>query len=132
MVAIVALFVMSDKTALRMQPAPSSLGVSTPVRVEAANRYGIRRISARVEQAGQEYTVFEQRWPSHRLLFWRRHEAPLALTFNAGKTKAPNLKEGKARLIVEAVSNDMAGRTTETSTDVNVVLSAPRVIPDEL
>ena len=31
------------------------------------------------------------------------------VTFEAGKNKAPNLKDGKARLVVEAVSNDFRG-----------------------
>ena len=52
--------------------------------------------------------------------------------FDAGKTKAPNLKEGKARLVVEAVSNDFRASTDTAAYDVNVVLAAPRVIPDEL
>ena len=36
---------------------------------------------------------------------------PSTFTFEAGKTKAPNLKEGKARIVVEAVSNDLRGST---------------------
>ena len=49
----------------------------------------------------------------------------------AGKSKAASLKEGKARLVVEAVSNDMRGSTDSVSNDVNIVLAAPRVIPDD-
>jgi hypothetical protein len=48
------------------------------------------------------------------------------------KNKAPNLREGKARLVVEAVSNDLRGRTDTAESDVDVVLSAPRVMPDDL
>ncbi len=61
--------------------------------------------------------------PSTRL-FWQRHAAPRLYMFDAGKTKAPNLKEGKARLVVEAVSNDLARPApTPRRYDVNVVLS---------
>ena len=65
-------------------------------------------------------------------MFWRKHEQPTTFTFDAGKTKAPNLKEGKARIVVETVSNDLRGRKDTTAQDVNVVLTAPRVIPDDL
>jgi murein DD-endopeptidase MepM/ murein hydrolase activator NlpD len=40
------------------------------------------------------------------------------------------LKEGKALLVVEAVSNDLRGSTDSASAEVNVVLTAPRVAAD--
>ncbi len=48
-----------------------------------------------------------------------------------GKNKAPSLKEGKARLVVEAVSNDLRASADTAAFDVDVVLTAPRVIPDD-
>ncbi len=108
-----------------------SIGVSTPVTLAIANPHGVRRISAYVEQNGARYPVFEQSAPARRL-FWNRHQAPLKVSFEAGKNKAPNLKEGPARLVVETVSNDFRGSTDRATAEVNVVLTPPRVIPDDL
>jgi hypothetical protein len=128
-VGTVSLLVMSSHTGLSVTPV-NTIGVSTPVGVKLSNPHGVRRVSAYVEQNGARYTVFDRTAPSRRI-FWHRHEPAESVSFDAGKNKAPNLKEGKARLVVEATSNDFRGSTDETAYDVNVVLTAPRVIPDE-
>ena len=53
------------------------------------------------------------------------------MTFDAGKNKAPNLKEGDARIVVEAVSDDFRGSTDSASANVKVVLAPPRVTADD-
>jgi len=127
---IVVLLVASTGSTLHMAPV-KSIGVSTPVSVQIVNPHGVRRVSAYVEQNGARYPVFEQSAPAHRL-FWNGHQPPQTVSFEAGKNKAPNLKEGPARLVVEAVSNDLRGSSTDAVADVNVVLQPPRVIPDDL
>jgi hypothetical protein len=109
----------------------TTVGVATPVTVRLANPHGERDVDAWIEQDGTRYPLFEEKGPSHRL-FWQRHQAVRRVTFEAGKTKAPGLKEGKARLVVEATSNDFRGSTDSASADVNVVLTAPRVFADGL
>ena len=121
---------MSTGSTLHLAPV-KSIGQATPVTVEVTNPHGVRRISAWVEQSGARYPVFEQNAPARRLM-WNRHETPMKVAFEAGKNKAPNLKEGPARLVVETVSNDFRGESDTASADVNVVLSAPRVIADDL
>jgi murein DD-endopeptidase MepM/ murein hydrolase activator NlpD len=130
-VLVAALFFLSGSAAIRFAPAPASVGLSTPVAVEVAGPHGVRRVSARIEQNGQQYPLFEQSWPGHRVFFFRSREAPQKISFDAGKTKAPKLTDGKATLVVEAVSNDFAGRTASASADVNVVTVPPRVSADE-
>jgi hypothetical protein len=129
-VGTIALFVMSGHTALSLTPPVKSIGISTPVTVKAFNSHGERRLTAYVEQNGARSVVFDQASPSTRV-FWQRNAAPRLYMFDAGKTKAPNLTEGKARLVVEAVSNDMRGSTDTAAFDMDVVLAPPRVIPDE-
>ena len=129
-VVTVALFAMSTHTGLALTP-PKSIGVSTPVSVQVSNPHGVRRVSAYLEQNGARYPLYEQSAPARRL-FWNKHSAPRTISFDAGKNKAPNLKEGKARLVVEAVSNDLRAATDTAGYEVNVVLTAPRVIPDDL
>jgi murein DD-endopeptidase MepM/ murein hydrolase activator NlpD len=125
------LVALSGGTQLSINPPVKSVGLATPVTVRLANPHGVRRVAAYLEQDGSRYSVFDKTSPAHRFL-WQRHEAPQTLTFEAGKNKAPNLKEGKARLVVEVVSNDFRGATSTASSDVNVILSEPRVIPDNL
>jgi hypothetical protein len=127
-VATIALFAMSGHSTLVLAPV-TSIGTATPVSVQVTNPHGVRRMSAYVEQNGASYPLWEQSMPSTRF-FWSRGAAPRSFTFEAGKDKAPNLKEGKARLVVETVSNDFRGSTDSTAEDVTVVLAPPRVTPD--
>jgi hypothetical protein len=129
-VAVVAMLAMSAHTQLDVSPV-TVIGVDTPVTVRLANPHGVRSVDAWLEQEGKRYPLFEEKDPSRRLL-WKRHEAARRVTFEAGKNKAPDLKEGKARLVVEAVSNDLRGSTDFASSEVNVVLTAPRVMADGL
>ena len=129
--AVGVLVALSGSTQLDISPPVKSVGVTTPVTVHLANAHGVRRVAAFLEQDGARYPIFEKASPARHFL-WRRHEAPQTLTFEAGKNKAPNRKEGKARLVVEAVSNDFRGASSAASSDVDVILSAPRVIADSL
>jgi murein DD-endopeptidase MepM/ murein hydrolase activator NlpD len=127
---VIALFVMSGHSSVAITPAVSTVGLSTPVSVKVENPHGVRRVHAWIEQNGAQSALLDTTEKATRLR-WKRDEPARTFTFDAGKDKAPNLKEGKARLVVEAVSNDFRGRTDTTSADVNVVLTAPRVIPDD-
>ena len=127
-VATIALFVMSGHTALTIAPV-KIVGVSTPVTVNVQNPHGVRRVTAYLEQNGARYPLFAESAKARRIL-WSRHTPSRALTFEAGKDKAPDLKAGKARLVVEAVSNDLRGSTDTASADVEVILTLPRVTPD--
>ena len=129
-VGTIALFVMSGHTTLSLAPPVKSIGVSTPVTVKAFNPHGERRLTAYIEQGGARSVLFDQTSPGTRF-FWQRSAPPRIFMFDAGKTKAPNLTEGKARLVVEAVSNDMRGSTDSAAFDVDVVLTAPRAVPDD-
>lgn len=127
-VGMIALFAMSGHSTLALAPV-TSIGTATPVSVQVTNPHGVRRVSAYVEQNGASYPLWEQSGPATRF-FWSRGAKPRSLTFDAGKDKAPNLKEGKARLVVEAVSNDFRGSTDSAAEEVTVVLAPPRVTPD--
>jgi hypothetical protein len=129
-VVVVAMFAMSTHTELNVSPV-AVVGVSTPVTVRLANPHGERSVEAWLEQEGKRYPLFEEKDPARRLM-WKRHEAARRVTFEAGKTKAPDLKEGKARLVVETVSNDLRGSTDSAATEVSVVLKAPSVMADGL
>ncbi len=128
--AVALFFISAETPAVTVTPAVKTIGISTPVTVHIADPHGVRRLDAYLEQNGARYPLHSETAPPTRL-FWKRHEPARTVTFEAGKNKAPNLKEGKARLVVEAVSNDLRGGTGTAAADVDVILAAPRVIPDD-
>jgi hypothetical protein len=130
-VALASLVGFSDHTTLAINPEVTVVGTATPVSVQVTNPHGVRRLAAFLEQNGSRTQVFAQDWPAAHFL-WKRHEPTRAVTFEAGKNKAPQLKDGKARLVVESVSNDFRASTDSTSRDVTVVLEPPHVSADGL
>jgi hypothetical protein len=129
-IGVIALFVMSTDTVLTINPEVKIIGMTTPVTVKIANPHGVRRFDAYIEQSGARFPLAEVKTPAHRF-FWRRHQAARTVTFDAGKTKAPNLKEGDARIVVETDADDLAGHTDSTSAAVKVILAPPTVGPDD-
>jgi len=95
-VGVVSLFVVSNHTTLNISPV-KVIGESTPVSVTATNSHGVRHLAVWLEQNGTRYPLLEQHTTSKRV-FLNRHEPPQTITFGAGRAKAPNLKEGKAKL----------------------------------
>ena len=129
-IGIASLLVLSSSPTVKIDPPVKVVGVVTPVGAQIQSPHGVRRVTAYLEQGGTRFPLMEQTSPSHRL-FWRRNQGDQKITFEAGKNKAPNLKEGDAQLVVEAVADDFRGSTDTASAPVKVILSAPRVVPDE-
>jgi len=126
------LFLNSSHSSLTFVSPPKAIGAATPVNVHIANPHGIRRFTARIEQNGASKTLLDANHPANRLTFWRMHRPAEDLHFNAGKNQDPDLKEGKARLIVETESNDLRGAVDTASLDVDVILRPPSVTADGL
>ena len=117
-------------TALKIDPPVTAIGNVTPIQVHIENSHGVRRITGVIEQGGSRYTVFDVQETPHRVMFWRRHEAPQVKTFQVGKQQAPALHDGKARLIIEAQSNDLRGRVDSIESDVEIITQPPRISAD--
>lgn len=126
----VSLLLLSSGTTLKIDPPVTVIGMATPVQVRVDNPHGIRRLTAIIEQDGARRTVADVHEPAHRWTFWRSHQGPQIRHFLAGKQQAPALHDGKARLIVEVVSNDLWGRTDSAEADVQIVIEPPRVSAD--
>ncbi len=126
----VVLLMLSAGTTVAIEPAVKVIGMDTPVSVRVGNPHGIRRVKAEIEQDGNRYPVFETAQPAHRLFFVGKNEPPVQFLFTAGKKKAPALKDGKARLIVEAVGNDLRASSETAAADVEVNTQPPRVTAD--
>src|SRR5215471_8622732 len=129
-IALGCLFALSSGPAVKVDPSVKVIGLNTPVKAQVESAHGVKRVTAYIEQGGTRFPLMEQTSPSHRI-FWRRHQPAESFTFEAGKNKAPNLKEGDARLVVEVVADDFRGGTADASIPVKVVLSPPRVVPDD-
>jgi murein DD-endopeptidase MepM/ murein hydrolase activator NlpD len=130
LIAAGCLFGLSASPGVKIDPSVKVIGVSTPVKAEIQSAHGVKRVSAFIEQRGTRFPLMEQTAPSHRL-FWRKNQPVESVTFEAGKNKAPNLKEGDARIVVEAVADDFRSDTTIASVNTKVVLSPPRIVPDD-
>src|SRR5579862_4149999 len=127
---LATLFFLSSHTRLAFAPPPHDIGVNTWVAVRVSNPHGTRRFAATIEQDGMSATLTETKSPADRWKFWLAQVPDSEVHFLAGSKEAPKLKEGKARLVVEAQSNDLRGSTDTIATDVDVVLRPPSVSTD--
>ncbi len=120
----------SSHSTLTFPHPPAVISQDTPVVVRIGNPHGVRHVMATLQQNGTSTTLLDTQGPATRFMFWRRSHAPEQITFPAGKKKAPNLQDGKARLIVEVESNDLRGSTDTISADVDVNLHPLSVTAD--
>jgi hypothetical protein len=122
---VVVVVVVLARTAMPVISAPSPvsfLGQATPVAVHVQDKRGLRVLRAWVEQDGGHYAVAQAPDPNRfKDADWK---------FTAGVQSAPQLKDGKAQLVVEAVSNDLLRRTGHWQSDVRVVTRPPSVTVD--
>src|SRR5690606_26548407 len=130
LLVVLAGFLLSESLTVRFEPVPKALGIETPVQVAIDSPHGIRRVTAWVEQTGRRYRVFEITQSARRWPVIGEDQAPQTITFPAGKNQAPELIDGQAELIVEAVANDMRAHSAEIRTPVQVSLTPPAVSAD--
>jgi murein DD-endopeptidase MepM/ murein hydrolase activator NlpD len=99
-----------------------SLGQATPVTVRVRDPRGVRSVQASIEQSGVSYPVFNIAQPSK--------EPESSWNFTAGIKTTPQLQAGKAKLIVEATSDDLLRKTGRAERDVTIVTQPPSVTAD--
>ncbi|MGO9433878.1 MAG: M23 family metallopeptidase [Terracidiphilus sp.] len=122
LVAIVFVFARSAMPVVDVPSSITTLGQATPVTVQVHDPRGVRKITATVEQNGTSYAVGETTQPSK--------VADSNWTFTAGVKATPQLKDGAAKLIVEATSNDLLGKKAHAERDVTVVTRPPSLSVD--
>ena len=118
-VVIILLAAFSATPVINLPAALKTVGQATPVSVSISDPHGVRYAEAYIEQNGSRYKLATVTHPTHRVL-WLRSAPNETLTFTAGTKNAPQLKDGNARLVVDATSNDFRGKTTEVVRDVMV------------
>ena len=129
-VAAIVLFVFSATPTVDLPSSFSAIGQSTPVTVHLHDPHGVRSVSAWLEQNGNRYRVAETHSPAQRI-FWHRGVPDTDWTFSAGTQSVPQLKDGKARLMVEATSNDFRAKAVSLGRDVEVVTRPAAVGADQ-
>ena len=100
----------------------TSLGQATPIAVHVHDPRGVSKLSATVEQNGTQYAVWQSAQPSSA--------ADTTFSFTAGVKTTPQLRDGKAKLIVEATSNDLLRKTARLERAVTVVTQPPTISVD--
>src|SRR5579883_1645275 len=124
------LLILSKPVRMSAASQPSMIGVETPITLHMDSPHGVRRLEAFVEQNGQRYRTFEATEPSTRLMFFRKHEPAKDVVVSVGKAKAQQLKDGKARVVIEAQANDFRANTATLAWDVDVNTQPPFVSAD--
>ncbi len=122
---LVPILIVSARSATPVVDLPASittLGQATPVSVQVHDPRGIRKIAATVEQNGVSYPVSATTQPSTA--------SDSTWSFTAGVKSTPQLKDGAAKLIVEATSNDLLGKKARAERDVTVVTRPPSLSVD--
>jgi murein DD-endopeptidase MepM/ murein hydrolase activator NlpD len=128
-VPVALLVALSVTPVLGLPPALNALGAQTPISVQVHAPHALRSASAYVEQNGTRYKAWETSQPVRRVV-WQRHVPDSTLQFVTGAQTIPQLKEGKATLIVEAVSNDFQGSKARVEREVVIVLRPPSLSVD--
>jgi murein DD-endopeptidase MepM/ murein hydrolase activator NlpD len=119
-IAPIAFLLARSATPVIDLPAPiTAIGQATSVSVHIHDPRGIRKAAAFVEQNGARFQVWE--------LAAASNAADSTWSFTAGVKGTPQLRNGKAKLIVEATSNDLRRRTAQLDQDVTIVTQPPTV-----
>ncbi len=125
-----ALYSAGTRTVITLDPEVKIIGFSTPVHIHMENQHTLRSIIVALEQDGKSSTLHTASEPSHYFIFRNGQTHPSDLNLKLGKEKTPALHDGKARLIVTAVSNDFRGESVTKSFDFDVMTTPPRVEAD--
>ncbi|HEX4136400.1 MAG TPA: M23 family metallopeptidase [Bryobacteraceae bacterium] len=112
-------FLTATSTVIDVNPAVKVIGFDTPVQAHLTNKHGVKSVAVNVEQDGESYSVTPA-----------ANSPAGTLTAKVGKQSVPALHDGKARVVISAVSNDLRHQTTSTGFDVDVMTAPPHVVAD--
>jgi murein DD-endopeptidase MepM/ murein hydrolase activator NlpD len=119
---IIFLLARSASPILDLPTPVSTLGQATPIAVHVRDPRGIRKLTAAVVQNGSRYPVWEMTQPTK--------SEDSTWTFTIGVKTTPQLRDGKATLMVEATSNDLLHRTASLDRELTVVTQPPTISVD--
>ena len=119
----IAIVLVRSATPVLDLPSPvASIGQATSITLHVRDPRGVRKVEAFVEQNGARFPVWQLAQPSTA--------ADNTWSFQAGTKTTPQLRDGQAKLIFEATSNDLLRRTAALERDVTVVTQPPTLSVD--
>ena len=121
-VPVVVVLARSARPVLELTTDVKTIGQATPVSVHVTDPRGIKNASAAIVQNGQTFMVWQLQEPV------KAKEA--TWNFTAGVKTTALLKDGPAKLMVEAKSADLLGKSAKVERDVMVVTRPPSVSVD--
>ena len=126
--SVIGLLHFSEPPLLHFQTV-SAIGQATPISFRISAPHGVRQVSVFIEQDGVRYLVLEEKEPTRRVL-WKRHVPDKNISLTVGTRAIPQLKDGKARLTIEAISNDFGAGRDFTAWEVTVISRPPQLSVD--
>jgi murein DD-endopeptidase MepM/ murein hydrolase activator NlpD len=126
----VFLLVASSQPAVSFPSPPRVVGAESLIPVQIDSPHGVRRITAVIEQNGARYPLLERAEPPTRLMFWRKHRPQTAVAVPISRKLAPALKDGKAKLVVEARANDFRSAAESREIEFEFISAPPRLAVD--
>ena len=119
--SVVLLFLAGcSKPSVDIPNSLTTIGQATPVTVHVHDPHGVSKLTATLQQNGAQYQVWQTSDPTKGPDF----------NFNIGVKATPQLRDGPARLIVEATSAGLLHPGARSERDVNVVTQPPTVSAD--
>jgi murein DD-endopeptidase MepM/ murein hydrolase activator NlpD len=110
-----------SKPTIDLPASVTTIGQATPISFHVQDKHGLTKVSVWFEQNGGQYPAVQQ-------INGPGKDPNFNLTI--GTKTTPPLKEGKAKLVIEATSAGFGHGTTRIERDVNVVTQAPTVSAD--
>jgi murein DD-endopeptidase MepM/ murein hydrolase activator NlpD len=126
---LMLLLVFSYKPVVDWPSPVTTIGLKTPVPIHVHDPHGVREVTLFIEQNGTRYKAAEILEPA-RHIFWLHNVADQTLTLTAGTNTIPQLKDGKAKLIVQVTSNDFRSSVTNVEVDIAVATEPPSLSVD--
>ena len=128
-VSLVLLLALSTSPVISLPASVTAIGQATPVTLQIHAPHGARKAAVFIEQNGVRYPAWEAAQPSKRIR-WQLGVPDSVSNFTVGTRTSPQLKDGPAKLIAEATSNDFRGSTTTVERPVTVATQPPTVSAD--
>src|SRR5262249_52812429 len=130
LVVVAALFFLSSRPVLEGMSPPSVVGANTPIKLKIQSRHGVRGVAGVVEQNGTRYPGLDGARPASRLSLVRRQAGAGEMTVSVGRKITAALKDGKARLLIEAQSNDLRALSVSRQIEFEVISAPPKLSAD--
>lgn len=111
-----------SKPSLDVTSSLTTVGQATPITVHVHDTHGVSKLTATLEQNGTRYPAWQSSAASK--------DTDSTFSFTIGAKTTPQLRDGKAHLIIDATSGGLLHNTTHWEREVNVVTEPPVISAD--